>query len=332
MSGKTIYIKMIAIIQIMAQIGCFVPAKSAKMRMTDRIFSRIGFADSIEAGASSFTVELREMEFIYSNMTSNSLVIIDELCRSTNPQEGELICWKYCEKLLKYIGFSDENYFKPVDAEDELNGIAVRPNRSLHISGSKMKLKDVSRPFIFLTTHFPSLARLPEKYNNAINLHMFVHQKIVDDKLRLEFKYKIQSGPTSIKSYGLALARCLRFPTSLLDRAEELVEHVMDESLVDINLDKNASKVDDEDEPMEKTFVQEEMTELSKDVIDLYSYILLLMSTSKDKPEETGVSTDTINAKLKQLISKMSPEFKHMIQTSSLEDIISVLNASRLTT
>lgn len=107
MSGKTIYIKMIAVIQIMAQIGCFVPAKSAQLRMTDKIFSRIGFQDNIEASASSFTVELREMEYIYSNVTPNSLVIMDELCRSTNPQEGEVICYDYCKKLLSYIGVSD---------------------------------------------------------------------------------------------------------------------------------------------------------------------------------------------------------------------------------
>lgn len=79
---------MIAIIQILAQIGCFVPALSAELRIVDRIFSRLGFRDNIEQKASSFTVELREMEFIYSNLTVNSLVIMDELCRSCNPQEG----------------------------------------------------------------------------------------------------------------------------------------------------------------------------------------------------------------------------------------------------
>jgi DNA mismatch repair protein MSH4 len=95
MSGKTVYIKMIAIIQIMAQIGCFVPAKSASIRMCDKIFSRLGFQDNIEQNASSFTVELRDMEYIYSNLTPNSLVVIDELCRSTNPQEGEVCARKF---------------------------------------------------------------------------------------------------------------------------------------------------------------------------------------------------------------------------------------------
>ena len=159
----------------MAQIGCFIPAKNAMLRMTDKIFSRIGFQDSIEQGASSFTVELREMEYIYSNLTTNSLVIIDELCRSTNPQEGEMICWKFCEKLLKFIGVADDNYFKPVaeneNEDDEMNGTNLRQSRSyssLQIQGAKIKLKDIARPFIFLTTHFTSLAKLSEKFNNMI--------------------------------------------------------------------------------------------------------------------------------------------------------------------
>lgn len=58
MGGKTVYIKMIAILQIMAQLGCFVPATSAEFRITDRIFTRIGFNDSIEEGASSFQLEV----------------------------------------------------------------------------------------------------------------------------------------------------------------------------------------------------------------------------------------------------------------------------------
>ena len=173
MSGKTIYIKMIAIVQIMAQIGCFVPAKDAKLRMTDKIFSRIGFQDNIEQSASSFMVELREMEYIYSNLTPNSLVIMDELCRSTNPQEGELICYKFCKKLLNFIGISNENYFK-VDAESEdveMDGTTSRTSHTdstLQFCGADHRLKDIARPFVFLTSHFNELTKLPQKFNNAI--------------------------------------------------------------------------------------------------------------------------------------------------------------------
>jgi DNA mismatch repair ATPase MutS len=146
--------------------------------MTDKLFSRIGFQDNIEQNASTFTIELREMEYIYSNLTPNSLVIIDELCRSTNPQEGEIICWSYCEKLLNFIGVSNDDYFKfqkneesEDEDDDEMNGTTKhRSNNSnsLQIQGGDIKLKDIARPFIFLTTHFTSLTKLSEKYNNAI--------------------------------------------------------------------------------------------------------------------------------------------------------------------
>lgn len=167
MSGKTIYIKMIAIIQIMAQIGCFVPAKDARIRMTDKIFSRLGFQDNIEQGASSFTVELREMDYIYSNLTCNSLLIMDELCRSTNPLEGEAICWKFCDKLLQCIGFSDDNYFKDLSENQDQEG-SKSGEESLKKHPKKFKMRDVARPFIYLTTHFTSLHKLPEKFNNAL--------------------------------------------------------------------------------------------------------------------------------------------------------------------
>lgn len=168
MSGKTVYLKMIALIQILSQIGSFVPCKSAKMRMTDKIFSRIGFHDCIEQSASSFTVELREMEYIYSNLTPNSLVIIDELFRSTNPQEGETLCWKFCEKLLRSIGISDDSYFKTPADDDEDSSKQNKSNFSLQFQGTNSKLSDVSRPFIYFTTHFKSLTKLSDKFNNAI--------------------------------------------------------------------------------------------------------------------------------------------------------------------
>lgn len=173
MSGKTIYIKMIAILQIMAQIGCFIPGSNAILRMTDKLFSRIGFEDNLAQHASSFTVELREMEYIYSNLTPNSLVIMDELCRSTNPQEGEQICWTFCEKLLKFIGVSDDNYFE-LETENEDKTVdgkifrQSRSNTSLQFRGCGIKIKDVARPFIYLTTHFTTLTKIVEKYNNAL--------------------------------------------------------------------------------------------------------------------------------------------------------------------
>ncbi|CAO1340952.1 unnamed protein product [Diamesa serratosioi] len=298
MSGKTVYIKMIAIIQIMGQIGCFVPAVDAQLRLTDKLFSRLGFQDNIEQNASSFTIELREMEYLYSNLTPNSLVIMDELCRSTNPQEGEVLCWSFCEKFLQ-------------------------------LQEKNTKLKDITRPFIFLTTHFTSLTKLSEKYNNAINLHMLAEQKTIDGNQRLDFKFQIQSGATPIKSYGLSLARCLRFPTSLIDRAEELVDEIKDESVnAFMNDTKNESNVSNNSS--ESSIICTEMTHLEHEVIDLFSYILLLISTGKDGAE--WINIDMVNCKIKCLIELMSPEFRDVLRNLSISEIISVLNCSRNST
>ena len=157
---------------------------------------------------------------------------------------------------------------------------------------------------------------------------MLVVERIVDEKPRLEFKYKIKSGPTTIKSYGLTLAKCLRFPSSLIDRAEELLDKVKDETFINISNDTNRKKSRDADETTDSSRVSDAIAELDKDVIDLYSYVLLLMSTEQ-KQQVEWISINTINEKVERLINMMTPELKEMIETSSLEEVISVLNTSK---
>lgn len=159
---------------------------------------------------------------------------------------------------------------------------------------------------------------------------MVVEQRTVDDKLRLEFKYKIKSGPTKVKSYGLALARCLRFPSSLLDRADELVEKVLDESCVNMAMPKKTFPERDETtDSINTTLVSQEMTVLEKDVLDLYSSVLILMSNDTNQ-EAIRINEEAVNQRLVNLIDKMSPEFQEIIKTSSLNNLISILNASSI--
>ena len=156
---------------------------------------------------------------------------------------------------------------------------------------------------------------------------MLVQERIIDERPRLEFKYKIQSGPSNIKSYGLALARCLRFPSSLIDRAEEISDQLLDDSLIDISKVRSTQRNLDESEPMEidKEKDSQEMEHLEKDVIDLYSFILMMMTHQAEQKE-----VDVVNQKLMNLIEKMTLEFREMIKNSSLEDIITVLNATKM--
>ena len=104
MAGKSTYMRQVALITIMAQIGCFVPAKSAKLSITDRIFTRIGAADDLIGGQSTFMVEMKDIQTMTEQATRQSLVIIDELGRGTSTSEGMAIAQAVIEYVHEHIG------------------------------------------------------------------------------------------------------------------------------------------------------------------------------------------------------------------------------------
>jgi len=99
MAGKSTYMRQLAIIVIMAQIGCFVPCKSCKIPIFDKIFTRIGASDDLVSGQSTFMVEMKEANAAISNATSNSLILFDELGRGTATYDGMSLA----EAILEYI-------------------------------------------------------------------------------------------------------------------------------------------------------------------------------------------------------------------------------------
>ncbi|MFC1669148.1 DNA mismatch repair protein MutS [Spirochaetota bacterium] len=103
MSGKSTYIRMSAIIQLMAQVGSFVPAKFASLTIADRIFTRIGASDNISRGESTFLVEMNETANILNNATNKSLIIMDEVGRGTSTYDGLSIAWAVVEYILRYV-------------------------------------------------------------------------------------------------------------------------------------------------------------------------------------------------------------------------------------
>lgn len=161
MGGKTVYIKMVAVLQVMAQVGCFVPAGDALFRICDKLFSRIGFEDSIDKGISSFGMEVEQMSFILNHVTPNSLVIIDELGRGTNPGEGQEWAWQMCEQLAVLKGLQSNGQFYVDDSRHD----TMQGNSTLE---TRRPLKAITTPFIYVTTHFMELTRLSEKYFNVV--------------------------------------------------------------------------------------------------------------------------------------------------------------------
>lgn len=120
------------------------------------------------------------MEHIMKNVTANSLVIIDELCRSTNPKEGAQLAWNMCEYLASIRGtFYDGDYFVNDDNEtqmdegnsskDDVGTILAKTSTATRSSSWKnIKLNKITSPFIFLTTHFHSLTKLSETFFNVV--------------------------------------------------------------------------------------------------------------------------------------------------------------------
>ena len=126
MAGKSTYMRQIAIIVLMAQIGSFVPATEADISIVDRIFTRIGASDNLSQGESTFMVEMNEVSNIIKNATENSLIILDEVGRGTSTYDGLSIAWaiiEYIAKDIKCKTLFATHYHELTQLEGEIEGI-----------------------------------------------------------------------------------------------------------------------------------------------------------------------------------------------------------------
>ena len=138
MAGKSTYMRQTALIVLMAQIGSFVPAKSAKIGIVDRIFTRVGASDDLASGQSTFMVEMTEVANILRNATANSLLVLDEIGRGTSTFDGLSIAWAVVEhisnpKLLGAKTLFATHYHELTELEGKLDNvhnycIAVKEN------------------------------------------------------------------------------------------------------------------------------------------------------------------------------------------------------------
>ena len=182
MAGKSTYIRQIALIVFMAQIGAWVPAKSCKIGLVDRIFSRVGASDQLAQGNSTFMVEMNETANILNNHSERSLIILDEIGRGTSTYDGLSIAWAVIEHLH----------------QNEAPG-----------------------PRTLFATHYHELTKLSDSLPKLANFSVAV--KEWDDEII--FVRQIVEGPAD-RSYGIQVARLAGLPSSVIDRAKTILDHL----------------------------------------------------------------------------------------------------------
>ena len=128
MAGKSTYMRQVAIITLMAQIGCFVPAEKATIGIVDKIFTRVGASDDLSSGQSTFMVEMNEVANILKNATPKSLVILDEIGRGTSTYDGLSIAWAVADYIAdnEKIGCKTlfaTHYHELLELEEKVEGI-----------------------------------------------------------------------------------------------------------------------------------------------------------------------------------------------------------------
>ena len=145
MAGKSTYMRQVALITIMAQIGSFVPASQASISLCDKIFTRIGASDDLSAGKSTFMVEMWEVSNILKNATSKSLIILDEVGRGTSTFDGLSIAWSVIEyicnnKNLRSKTLFATHYHELIQLENKIKGV----------KNYSVSVKEVDKDIVFL--------------------------------------------------------------------------------------------------------------------------------------------------------------------------------------
>lgn len=145
MSGKSALLRQTALIVLLAQMGSFVPAESAKIGLVDKLFTRVGASDNISSGESTFMVEMNETASILNNISNRSLILLDEIGRGTSTYDGISIAWSIAEYLHEHPAFKAKVLF--ATHYHELNEMAKHFKRikNFHIS-----VKEIQNQIIFL--------------------------------------------------------------------------------------------------------------------------------------------------------------------------------------
>lgn len=176
MSGKSALLRQTALIVLMAQMGCYVPASSAKIGLVDKVFTRVGASDNISSGESTFMVEMNETASILNNVSDRSLILLDEIGRGTSTYDGISIAWSITEYLHQMRNCRPKVFF--ATHYHELNDMSKQFHR---IKNYHVTVRDTGRKVIFLRKlkeggsehsfgiHVAKMAGMPKKVISRAN-------------------------------------------------------------------------------------------------------------------------------------------------------------------
>lgn len=243
MSGKSALLRQVALITLMAQIGCYVPAQSAEIGIVDKIFTRVGASDNISSGESTFMVEMNETASILNNLSDRSLILLDEIGRGTSTYDGISIAWAIAE----YIHAQPKNRAKTLFATHyhELNEMCTYFPR---IKNFNVSVKESNNKIIFLRKlqeggsehsfgiHVARMAGMPKQVVERANEILKKLEK--DHELELSEVETVAAG-TDEEAMDKALAKTKSkadYQLSFFQLNDPVLEQVKDELLkTDIN-------------------------------------------------------------------------------------------------
>ncbi|CAN7132284.1 unnamed protein product [Brassica rapa subsp. narinosa] len=230
MSGKSTYLQQVCLVVILAQIGCYVPARFATMRVVDRIFTRMGTMDNLESNSSTFMTEMRETAFIMQNVSNRYLIVMDELGRATSSSDGLAMAWSCCEHLLSLKAYTV--FATHMDSLAEL--ATIYPNvKVLHFY---VDIRDNRLDFKFQlrdgTLHVPHygllLAEVAGLPNTVIETARTITSRITDKELkRIELNCEKHHEKHRIYRVAQKLI-CLKYSTQNDDSIRQALQNLKD--------------------------------------------------------------------------------------------------------
>lgn len=233
MSGKSAYLRQTALIVLMAQMGSYVPAQDARIGIVDKIFTRVGASDNISSGESTFMVEMNETASILNNLSSHSLILLDEIGRGTSTYDGVSIAWAVAAYL------HDNKYKAKVLFATHYHELIAMQDSYPRIKNYHIQVKEIGQRIIFLHTiaqggssksfgiHVAKLAGIPKQVLSMADKMLSSLEESHNDSIQLNIDEQENAKKISLKQEKKAKKEAqIGFQTSFIQLNDPILEDI----------------------------------------------------------------------------------------------------------